>query len=108
MTTSPQKAIGSRAERQIAELLGGVRVGMDGGPVDVIVGDYLAVQVKNVKSLPSLAEVRRYIAAMGTSEPAIPLPLRACVVIERAGQGRRGLRTITFDLDEWAEWHGHG
>jgi hypothetical protein len=100
MTTSKQKAIGSAAERRIAALLGGVRVGMDGGPVDVIVGDYLSVQVKNVKGLPSLREAVGYIEAMPVGR------LRAAVVVERAGSGRRGLRTITFDLDEWITWHG--
>jgi hypothetical protein len=32
--------------------------------------------------------------------------LRGYVVIHRAGQGKRGRRTITFDLDEYALWHG--
>ena len=100
MTTSKSKAIGSAAERKVAAMLGGVRVGMDGGPVDVIVGDYLSVQVKALRTLPSLREVRSYLDAMP------PGRLRAAVVIERAGSGRRGCRTITFDLDEWQEWHG--
>ena len=100
MTTSKQKAVGSAAERQVAQLVGGVRVGMDGGPVDVIVAGYMNVQVKNVKTLPSLAGVARMIDLMPDDV------LRAVVVIERAGKGRRGVRTITFDLDAWVEWHG--
>jgi len=100
MTTSRQKAVGSAAERRVAALLGGVRVGMDGGPVDVVVPGYANVQVKNVKSIPSLRECVGYLEAMPTDL------LRATVVVERAGQGRRGLRTITFDLDEWIAWHG--
>ncbi len=53
MTTSRSKAIGSAAERVVAAALDGRRVGMDGGPVDVIVDGYLDVQVKAVKALGS-------------------------------------------------------
>lgn len=112
MTTSRQKAIGSEAERRIAALIGGRRVGMDGGPVDVIVGDYLAVQVKSLRTLPSMNAVvamldaipRRVYEGMEMDPP----PLRAVVVQDRPGAGKRAHRTITFDLDEWAEWHGQG
>lgn len=104
MTTSRQKAIGSEAERRIAALLGGTRVGMDGGPVDVIVGDYLAVQVKSLRTLPSLAAVVSMLHAIPCTQE-FP-PLRAVVVQTRPGPGKRAVRTITFDLDEWAEWHG--
>lgn len=100
MTTSRQKAIGSAAERAIAKQLDGIRVGMDGGPVDVVVGDYLAIQVKALSSLPSMREVDHLLRLV----PRDPR-LRAVVIIERAGRGSRGVRTITFDLDEWAEWH---
>ena len=100
MTTSRQKAVGSAAERRVAALLGGVRVGMNGGPVDVIVPGYASVQVKNVKTLPSLRECVGHLEAMPVGL------LRATVVIERAGSGHRGLRTITFLLDEFVAWHG--
>ena len=100
MTTSRQKAVGSAAERMVAARVKGVRVGMDGGPVDVLMADYAQLQVKNVKTAPSLTAIRAMIDAM-------PKPLlRAVVVIERAGRGRTGNRTITFDFDEWTEWHG--
>lgn len=101
MTTSRQKAVGSACERMVADLLGGVRVGMDGGPVDVLVGAYAQLQVKNLATLPSLHAVRRMLEAMPAGER-----MRGVVVVERAGQGRRGSRTITFDLDDWAAWHG--
>lgn len=104
MTTSRQKAIGSEAERRIAALLGGKRVGMDGGPVDVIVGDYLSLQVKSLRTMPSLAAVMSMLRAIPQDGP-FP-PLRAVVVQTRPGPGQRAQRTITFDLDEWAEWHG--
>ena len=100
MTTSRQKAAGSAAERRVAGMLNGRRVGMDGGPVDVIVDDYLALQVKTLKSLPSLREISDMIDKM-----PIGFILRGVVVIGREGRGRRGVRTITFDLDEWAAWH---
>jgi hypothetical protein len=102
MTTSRQKAVGSQAERDVAKALGGVRVGMDGGPTDVVIPDYAYIQVKKVKNLPSLNSIAVMLAIMPTDL------LRGVVVIERAGQGKRGSRTITFDLDEWAQWHGAG
>jgi hypothetical protein len=104
MTTSRSKAIGSEAERRIAAILGGTRVGMDGGPVDVIVGDYLAVQVKSLRTAPSLTAVIGMLEAI--PQPIAEPPLRAVVVQTRPGAGRRSVRTITFLLDEWASWHG--
>ena len=101
MTTSRQKAQGSKAERMVAKALGGVRIGQQLGPVDVTVKDYADIQVKNVEALPSL----RSIGAMLDNIPVRGL-LRGVVVIERAGQGRRGSRTITFDFDEYCEFHG--
>jgi len=100
MTTSRQKAVGSACERMVANLLGGVRVGQDGGPVDVLLGQYAALQVKNLATLPSLNAVRAMLEAMPEDGR-----MRGVVVVERAGRGRRGLRTITFDLDDWAAWH---
>jgi hypothetical protein len=100
VTTSRQKAIGSEAERRIAGLLGGQRVGQLGGPVDVIVGDYLDVQVKSLRTLPSLKAVVGMLEAMPQRDS-----LRCVVVQDRPGPGKRATRTITFDLDEWAEWH---
>lgn len=100
MTTSPQKKVGSAAERAVAKLVGGIRVGMDGGPVDVVMPAYASIQVKNLKAMPSMTAVDGMLKAMPSD------PLRAVVVIQRAGSGRRGIRTITFELDEWAKWHG--
>lgn len=100
MTTSRQKAIGSAAERAVAAALDGRRVGMDGGPVDVIVDGYLDVQVKACKALPSLAAILGYLEAIPQGDR-----LRSVVVVTRPGAGHRAVRTITFDLDEFAEWH---
>lgn len=102
MTTSRSKAIGSAAERAVAQALEGIRVGMDGGPVDVVLPDYADLQVKAVKTLPSLAGVVGYIETI----PRKDNRLRACVVVSRPGPGRKAVRTITFLMDEWKEWHG--
>lgn len=103
MTTSRQKAAGSAAERVVAAALDGRRVGMDGGKVDVIVDGYMDIQVKTLKALPSLAAVIGYLDAMPRSER-----LRSAVVVTRPGRGGKAIRTITFDLDEFAAWHGNG
>jgi hypothetical protein len=83
---------------------------MDGGPVDVIVGDYLAIQVKSLRTLPSLKAVVAMLYAiprrMHEGMESETQPLRAVVVQDRPGPGKRAVRTITFDLDEWMEWHG--
>jgi hypothetical protein len=102
VTTSRQKAAGSAGEREVARLLGGRRVGMDGGPTDVVVDGYAHLQVKTVAALPSLKAIRGMIEAMPADL------LRGAVVIERAGRGRRGVRVVVFDLDEYARWHGDG
>jgi hypothetical protein len=101
MTTSKAKAKGSRAERKIAADLKGIRVGQDGGPVDVLVRGYLQIQAKTLKTLPSLNDVRTMIEAM----PPGP-ELRAAVILARPGSGHRAKAWIVFDYDEWKEWHG--
>lgn len=100
MTTSRQKAVGSAGERRVAGMLGGRRVGQDGGPVDVVVDGYLSLQVKTVQRLPSLTVCRRHIDAIPKGEH-----IRASVIVERAGQGRVGRKFIVMDLDEFSEWH---
>ena len=102
MTTSWQKAIGSAAERAVAKQVGGIRVGHDGGPVDVIMPGYAQLQVKNLKTIPPHAAIEQMARLMPEGT------LRAVVIIARAGRGKRGLRTITFLLDEWVTWHGDG
>lgn len=102
MTTSKNKAVGSAAEREVAKLLGGVRVGMDGGPVDVVIPEYASIQVKKLLTQPSLQAIGNMLAIMPKGL------LRGVVIITRKGQGIRGQRNIVFDLDEWAAWHGKG
>lgn len=71
--------------------------------MDVIVDGYLDIQVKTLRSLPSLAAIIGYLDAMPAGGR-----LRAAVVITRPGSGMRAHRTITFNLDEYAEWHALG
>lgn len=92
VTSSRSKATGSAAERAVAQALDGIRVGMDGGPVDVVLPDCADLQVKAVKSPPSLAAVVGYIETIPRRDDR----LRACVVVSRPGPGRKALRTITF------------
>jgi hypothetical protein len=101
VTTSRQKAVGSEGERAVARIVGGRRVGQDGGPVDVIVDGYLALQVKRTKGQPSLDACAAMIEKMGWRPE-----LRGVVAINRPGGGRRARRLVVFDLAEWAEWHG--
>lgn len=103
MSTSRQKAVGSAGERRVAGMLGGRRIGQDGGPVDVIVDGYLSVQVKTVAHLPSLNVCRRHIDAIPKGDH-----IRASVIVERAGPGRPARKFIVMDLDEFADWHAAG
>lgn len=107
MTTSRAKAAGSAAERRVAGLLGGVRVGHLGGPVDVRLGEYLDVQVKALRTLPSLNEIGAMLDAMEVEHtPEAAQRLRAAAIIHRPGRGKRARSFIAFDLEEYAEWHG--
>lgn len=103
MTSSLSKRIGSASERAVAAALDGRRVGMDGGPVDVIVDGYLDVQVKTLHTLPSLSAIIAMIEAIPKGER-----LRCAVVVTRPGPGFKAKRTITFELGEFVEWHGDG
>jgi hypothetical protein len=100
VTTSRQKAIGSRGERRVAGALAGRRVGQDGGPVDVVVDGYLHVQVKTVARLPSLNVCRKHIDAIPKGDH-----IRASVIVQRLGQGFPSRGYVVMDLDEFSEWH---
>lgn len=102
MTTSRQKAIGSAAERDIATKVGGRRVGMDYGPIDVV-SAVLDLQVKATTIPLSLNQAHACI-------DRIPLRgdrLRGLVQVSRPGAGRRARRTIVFDFDEFCQWYGN-
>jgi hypothetical protein len=92
--------VGTSAEREVARILGGRRIGQYLGPVDVIIDGYLAVQVKRTKGQPSLAR------CAGLIEDIPAGLLRAVVAVSRPGRGHKAQRLIVMRLDEFAEWHG--
>lgn len=100
MTTTRSKAIGSAAERYVAGMVGGRRIGQALGPVDVTVDGYLDLQVKALGVAPSLPAIRRALAAMP------PGKLRGVVVLSRPGAGHPAEVTVTFDFREFSQWHG--
>lgn len=82
-----------RAEREIAALLGGVRLPNSGhGQPDVIAG-HLAVQVKTKTSLPGwlVDAVDQAIRDAGAEQQPI-------VILNLVGQGRKARRLLVADL----------
>ncbi len=83
-----------RHEREIATLLGGVRLPNNGrGQPDVIAGN-LAVQVKTTKAL--LAWLTDAVDQATRDAGAGQLP---AVVLSECRQGRKACRLVLFDLD---------
>lgn len=101
MTTSRSKAVGSQAEREVAyRFKNGRRVGMDGGPVDVIAEPFY-LQVKCTFRALSMNKIREALVKMPAGNH-----LRGVVTVSRPGMGFKAQRSITFDLDEFTEWYG--
>lgn len=92
------RARGSRAELEVAKLLGGEKVGPLGLPEDVRIEGYARLQVKKLARLPSLSAVSTWLNAMPAGQT-----MRGVVIVEA---GRNGRRFIVFDLDEFASQHG--
>ena len=92
---------GRTAELEVARMVGGRKVGPLGLPWDVELAGYARLQVKKLKSWPSLNEIIGWLDAI----PSAP-ELRGVVVVEAAGQGKHGRSVIVFDVAEWARWHG--
>lgn len=88
MTTSLNKARGSAAEREIAKVLDGIRVGHDGGPTDVVAAG-LRVQVKKVIAQPSAPAIGRMLDRIDrdqfhvTGTPAVVVLLRLGATVQR-------------------------
>jgi hypothetical protein len=94
------RARGNAFEREVAAKLGGRRVGQYGDKVDVDVPGYLRVQCKNGAA---------YSERLDAWLRAIPVEagiLRAVVLGDAPGPGRKRRAIIVFDLDEYAAWHG--
>jgi hypothetical protein len=103
MTTSRAKAKGSAAERRVAKMMGGVRVGQDGGPVDVVVPDLAVIQVKSLATPPSINEIRSYLGKL----PRNGL-MRMVVLVDSPGRGIPSEPLLVIALREWVEWYGSG
>lgn len=93
---------GNRFELEVAEKLGGRRVGMYGDKVDVEVPGWLRVQCKNGTSYPALLD--RWLRAI----PVQADLLRAVVVGDAPGPGHPRRSLIVLDLDEFCSFYGKG
>ncbi len=92
MTMSDQRW--KRQEREVAALLGGVRLPNSGrGQPDVIAGT-LAIQVKTTKALPAWLTDAVDQATRDAGADQLP-----SVVLNAVSQGRRARRLVVFDLD---------
>jgi hypothetical protein len=91
---------GNAYEREVAEKLGGRRVGQYGDSVDVDVPGWIRVQCKNGGAYPALLD--RWLRAI----PVQADLLRAVVVGDAPGPGTRRRSLIVLDLDEFASWYG--
>lgn len=88
-----------RHEREIAAMLGGVRLPNNGhGQPDVLTDD-LAVQVKTRKTIPSWLHDAIDQAARDAPPERLPL-----VVLAEASQGRKTRRYLVIDLERLLEW----
>ncbi len=83
-----------RHEREVAAILGGVRLPNNGhGQPDVLTPD-LAVQVKTRKTIPAWLHEALDQAARDCDRDRLPV-----VVLCEANRGRRTRRMLVFDLD---------
>jgi len=89
------------AERRVARVLGGRRVGPTGrAGADVVVGDWLVVECKHRETLPQWIE-----RALGQARAAAgPRRLGIAVLHER---GRHD-SLVVMSLSDFAEWFGDG
>lgn len=93
------RARGNAFEREVAEKLGGYRVGQYGSQIDVDVPGWLFVQCKNGASFPE--RLYRWLHLIPTGHR-----LRAVVLGDAPGPGHKRRTLIVFDLDEFLEWYG--
>jgi hypothetical protein len=102
VTTSRAKAKGSAAERLVARVLGGRRVGHFLGKTDVVVDGWLRVQVKTLDVQPSLNEVRKILRDV-RSECRGEMP--AAVIFDRPGSGHVSEPVVILPLVDFAAWY---
>jgi len=90
---------GNAYEREVAAILGGRRVGQYGDKVDVDVPGWIRVQCKNGASYPERLD--GWLRAI----PVQADMLRALVIGDAPGPGRRRRSLIVLDLEEFASWY---
>lgn len=95
--TSRQR--GNAYERSVAKRLGVQRVGQYGGKDDVA-GDWIAVQCKNGTAYPER------IDGWLRSIPERADRLRAVVIGDAPGAGKRRREVIILDFDDFCAWYG--
>ena len=89
-------------EREAAKILGGQRFPADTGKLLDVEHSYLAIQVKS-----GLQPARALREGLDEAQRGAPIGYLPCVVLfDRTGTTLR--RTITFDLQQFADYHGLG
>ena len=86
---------GNAFEREVAETIGGVRVGQYGGKTDVD-GDWIAIQCKVGKSYPERLD------GWLRSIPVKAHQIAAVVVGDSPGAGKRRRTMVVLDWDDFA------
>ena len=94
--TSRQR--GNAFEREVAKKLGGERVGQYGGPEDVRL-DWANVQCKVGGAFPE--RIWSWLNALPRDHR-----LRAVVIGDAPGAGKKRREVIVMDLDDFSEWFG--
>lgn len=90
---------GNAYERSVAERLGARRVGQYGGKADVE-ADWIAVQCKVGGSYPERLD--GWLRAI----PVRAGQLRAVVVGDSPGPGKKRRELIVIDLEDFIDWYG--
>jgi len=90
-----------RQERQVADILGGIRLPNSGRGQPDVRADRLAVQVKTTKALPTWLLDAVAQAERDAAEGELPL-----VVLNQVSQGKAAKRLIVMDLATLVAWQG--
>ena len=88
-------------ELVIARRLGGRKMGAMNLPWDVEVPGWMRVQVKKLRTLPSLNAVIAWLDEMPKGED-----IRAVSVTTTPGAGHKVKRVLIVYLDEYEDWYG--
>lgn len=104
MTTPKKSALraGKDAERAIAALYGGRRVGQAGGPEDVLIGDLFVVQSKVRGGSAFPGWMWDELAKLPRSGGRVP----TLIVSDRPGPGHRTRRLVVRTIEDDLDLHG--